>query len=311
MNYKQQHFETAQKLWNAIRPEEINNQIGENLDLLFRGQGNSDWKLSPNASRTAVDITIEDQVKFEVQLLIHFLNYCDKTGIQVPGHIVSTKKSLDGILSGENGKDLFGWPTENYYEILAFAQHYGVSTRLLDWSKRSFVAAYFSSSEAVKNIANDINNNKKPNFTQNLAIWILDSQKVNKYNKSFDYDSDRSRIPFDIINIPSNVNFHIAAQQGCFSIFRHVEEDTDSDTPFTMDPPKFSKDKTLDTTDMEYSKYLYKWTLPYAEAHKLLNLCEMYNVNAASVYPSATGVGFAVKDLMNVQIIEKYLSTKP
>lgn len=61
---------------------------------------------------------------------------------------------------------------------------------------------------------------------------------------------------------------------------------------------------------MDYSKYLHKWTLPYYEAHKLLKLCELYNVNAASVYPTATGVGYAVKDLMNMQTIENYLSEK-
>ncbi|WP_336951200.1 FRG domain-containing protein [Acinetobacter sp. AS167] len=310
LNYKQRHFDTAQEIWDAIRPEEINNQIGDDLNPIFRGQGNADWKLSPNASRTAVDITIRDQVKFEVQMLVHFLEYCDKTGIQVPGHIASTKKSLDEMLSGANDKDLFEWPTDKYHEILAFAQHYGVSTRLLDWSKRSFIAAYFSSSEAVKGIADAIVKNTKPDLKQRLAIWILESKKVYNHNTQFNYSSNRSLIPFDIISIPSNVNFHIAAQQGCFTIFRHVSKEiNDNDDEWFCKPLEFSKDKTLDTTNLNYSKYLHKWTLPYSEAHKLLKLCELYNVNAASVYPTATGVGYAVKDLMNIQVIEKYLSS--
>lgn len=294
-NYKQRH---------------INNHFDSNIKPIFRGQGNSDWKLIPNASRNSINMTINEQIKFEVRLLLYFLDYCDKTGIQVPGHISNTRNLLQGILEGTNGKGLVRWPTEEYYDILAFSQHYGVSTRLLDWSKRSFIAAYFSASEAVKNIIIDINNGKKPNLTVNLAIWILESAKVDNYNKQFLNSSDISRVPFSIINIPSNVNFHIAAQQGCFTIFRHVDEDIDSTTPWTMNPPKFSKEKTVDTSNMEYANYLHKWTLPHSEAHKLLNLCEMYNVNAASVYPSAIGAGYAVKDLINIQTIERYLKNE-
>lgn len=304
-NYKERHFDTAQDLWNALRPEEINNHINSN-NLIYRGQANVDWGLEPNASRLVQsDTTIIQQIKYEVQLLVHFLDYCDKTGIQVPGHVSTTRLDLEKILNGSNDEDMSCWPSRKYYDILAFAQHYGVSTRLLDWSKRSFVAAYFSSSEAVKII---VNNLKTVDWTQNLSIWILEGENLNKYNLNFSSAGlDETQFHLNIINVPSSVNSHIAAQQGCFTIFRDVSKDFNDKEDWYVSISQFSKEKTIDRSE-QYSEFLSKWTLPYSEAHKLLQLCELYNVNAASVYPTATGVGQAVKDLMNIQIIQEFLS---
>ncbi len=37
-----------------------------------------------------------------------------------------------------------GWEFHNPWHRMILAQHYGLPTRLLDWSKSAFVAAYFS-----------------------------------------------------------------------------------------------------------------------------------------------------------------------
>ncbi|MCG2572253.1 FRG domain-containing protein [Acinetobacter sp. ME22] len=312
-SYKTRHFNTAQELWNAIRPEEIGHHIGHHNYPIYRGQADSDWKLLPNASRGIKNKTVLEQAQYEIELILHFLDYCDKTGIQVPGDIPQTRLALKKALNSVNRADKFNWPHPKFYEILAFAQHFGVSTKLLDWSRRSFVAAYFSSSEAVKLITNCIQNGKKVDWNKNLAIWILETGIINAVNNkglySLEYNADEEhKLPLNIVNIPSGVNPHIAAQQGCFTIFRYIEDNSNSTEILDVFNPKFSSEKTIDTSsDMYFINYLHKWSLPYKEAHKLLYLCEQYNVNAASIYPTATGAGYAVRDRMNIEVIKKYL----
>jgi hypothetical protein len=311
--YKTKHFDTAQELWNSIRPEEIGKHIGYHRYPIFRGQANAEWKLNPNASRNAKDRTIRDQAIHEMTLLLYFLNYCDSIGIQVPGHTVTVLKNLKNYMDIFNSDKHHSWPQNEFFEVLAFAQHFGVSTRLLDWSRRSFVAAYFASSEAVKIIANEIQQDLQPDFNKNLSIWILETDMINTLNSNMGHgiEEREARLPLSIVNIPSGVNFHVAAQQGCFTIHRDIIKD-DDEFEFTniLSSPKFCTEKTIDCSRMYFTESLNKWTLPYREAHKLLNLCELYNVNSATIYPSATGAGYAVKDKMNYELISDFFKVK-
>ena len=49
------------------------------------------------------------------------------------------------------------------FELAVYAQHYGVETRLLDWTKNPFVASYFACSHALKM-------NYDPN--SKFCIWV-------------------------------------------------------------------------------------------------------------------------------------------
>jgi hypothetical protein len=58
---------------------------------------------------------------------------------------------------------LKAWPSIEYYDLIALAQHHGLSARLLDWSRRSYVAAYFAASDALS-----------MDDAGELALWALD-----------------------------------------------------------------------------------------------------------------------------------------
>lgn len=78
---------------------------------VFRGQGNTDWKLIPKAGRSPF-CNLDDWTIFE-----------------------SWKRRAVEFLDRVPSNDL---------DFLAIAQHYGLATRLLDWSFNPLAAAFFA-----------------------------------------------------------------------------------------------------------------------------------------------------------------------
>ena len=82
----------------------------------------------------------------------------------------------------------FNFSPRNDWEWLALAQHYGLPTRLLDWSRNPLVAAFFAVKEESET---------------DSAIYILESKKypisIEEENKNpFEYSEQRKFIPAHI-----------------------------------------------------------------------------------------------------------------
>lgn len=108
----------------------------------------------------------EIQFRKELNALMNFLNYTDKSGLKIP-----IKQETRELIEHDIDKKFNGnsyWPDSDFYEVISLAQHYGIPTRALDWSYDYRVALYF----AVKNILADdyLTNDKKPN---NAVLWHL------------------------------------------------------------------------------------------------------------------------------------------
>lgn len=104
-----------------------------NEDIWFRGQSNFDWKLSPGLMRL-------NDAPSEGTLLTRF-------------------KQSAGMLINARPKDDFDW--------LFLMQHYGVPTRLLDWTESPLTALYFS---VIEEESDD----------NDAALWSLKPTELNK-----------------------------------------------------------------------------------------------------------------------------------
>jgi len=115
---------------------------------VFRGQSQYDWRLETSLERAVVryregepdgSYPVSHPNKFEPQLLQGFQRRANHYMSDVPAH-------------GER------------LEWLALMQHYGVPTRLLDWTISPYVALYFALEKSVLN--------------SDCAIWVVDSNWV-------------------------------------------------------------------------------------------------------------------------------------
>jgi len=177
-------------------------------------------------------------------------------------------RDLDAKLTA---KEQFRWPPPNLLSILAMAQHYGIPTRLLDWTTHPLIAAYF----AAKDACNERAKNRNPTGKR-LAVYGAIISFIEEW---FDKDNakDFTRGVVEVIRAPHAGNPNLHAQGGLFTLVRtdHLKWD-DVEAPM---PPEKANNFTVTAL-----------TLSWLDAPALLYLLSHLGVSAASVLPGFGGV---------------------
>lgn len=126
----------------------------------------------------------------------------------------------------ERSKTLQTGHADDQWDNMFIMQHYGVPTRLLDWSESPFVALFFALSPRSGGYADD------------PVIWMVDPQRWNEAVMPFSENDDRildkshrrlgdygfeiefERYRDEPLMIKGSYNSpRIVAQRGCFTIF--------------------------------------------------------------------------------------------
>ncbi|WP_083023811.1 FRG domain-containing protein [Vreelandella lionensis] len=276
--YQEKAIEKARDLIDYLSP--LNRERWPREGYVFRGQPCSTYNLVPAAYRPQSIPSTRSllgrlgepkgdiQVYFEVIVLQKFLEACDRSGIQVIGD----SRELRNLLAAPDQYtiDPKAWPPEIIYPVLATAQHHGIPTCLLDWTRRSYVAAYFAASAALKQT------NRKDGH---LAVWALS------------INSHRAWKKISLLELPGGTSANLSAQEGVFTVSRL----------------NAGRGEKLDYVGLEYEEEIYKHpfkdqpsllkiTLPIDEAAELLWLCEDLGVKGSVLFPGYEGVAREVID---------------
>jgi hypothetical protein len=259
---------------------------------LFRGQG-ADLPLVPSAFRangnfaklTRRNIQDYDQrLLAERDMLIDFFEIADKRGLILPDDSQEMRAHLETLRSERGDRlvaeNLHGWRTANLVlSLTALAQHYGVPTRLLDWTRRSFIAAFFAAEDAWKR-------SNSNGTDDNLVVWSFYFPLFGKHDV-ISRDTD----PIWIVTAPSATNKNLQAQQGAFTLLNTLYfKESESPYPaldqlleerasYVTDPSRFPEEWLVTNCRLR------KFSLPATQALNLLYLLAKFDITPSSVYP--------------------------
>jgi hypothetical protein len=259
-------------------------------DFIFRGHGSERYGLIPSVFRgrgapsprnpagRPERRTYETQISAEAEQIAEFCQMADTRGLRLAEDTQQLRSMLASIsdLVEKVAKGEWFWPPDEMLSVLALAQHYGVPTRLLDWSRHPYIAAYFAASDAVDHRIKGC-----------LAVWAFGTSMVDA--EVDDWLDSAIRI----VTAPAAEIPNLYAQQGVFMLSRQRKFRKSAQfkgTPY---------DQVLKKQLFDYSRdrpLLYKFTLPAARAPELLRLLASAGFDASMLFPGYAGVARAMRE---------------
>lgn len=252
-------FKTAKEFLRYLNP--IEDHWGESpRDWLFRGQREAEWALHPSAWRKPKgDITAQES--WEREQFSHFCTYSDAQALPIPNY-------RDAIWSSST----LPWNDALLRPALALAQHHGVPTRMLDWTRRPLVAAYFAANRG--DLAKE---------TTHIAVWAM----RRRHNR--EELLARPGSPLELVYAPRAENSNLHLQSGLFTLARDASAGLHAlRTHDALYRGRFAAP--------EQEAWLQKLLLPVGEVKSLLRMLHGLFVHGAAVKAGYDGARDAVQE---------------
>jgi len=216
----------------VLEARQENIKQGEKSDLIFRGQ-KAKYKLEPSLLR---------------------YNKKDKTMLENLENLMLTEfKRVSTPLIDIMPNDDFDW--------VVLAQHFGLPTRLLDWSYNPLAALWFAVSEFKSRSSDD---------SDEASVWIL-SPSLEDYQKQQNLNETIFDIKESIIYRPRNITSRIANQSSIFTL--HI----------------LGKDKDLEN-DSNYRDKLNQRIIKPGCENDILEELNSMNINEGTIFPDLDGL---------------------
>lgn len=264
--------------------------------FLFRGHQDSSYALLPGLYR---------QFSKDQQARLAHGSISGKVYTANENEILAHfRKEASGILSFVDQNDDFTW--------LQYAQHYGVPTRLLDFSSNPLVALYFccKGEKACDGAIWVLNSYayqrwmfKDAFCTENepeITTTMIQQSIIKSMNGYIDYGAERVEMRRPLLFVPAYIDQRMSAQSSRFLLWGADERPLDMQISSREEMNLSSEGIAFSIVDD--TRFLSKIIIPDLCKHDILRSLELMNVAEKTVFPGLDGIG---------RYIEQYYRNNP
>lgn len=205
-------------------------------NYIYRGHSKAEWKLEPSITRIFENIIGRHPFR-------------DWTWLEIENHLMERFKRL--------APPYLTTIPSNDVEWLAVEQHYGLPTRLLDWSENPLIALFFALSD---------------HLDKDGAVWAV--SPIDGLSNEIELLSDEMRV---FAFYPRAIDQRLIAQKGCFTI-QTLNNNYEDIEPLEHLP------NGLHFTEM------IKLTIPSSKKVRMLNQLSRIGIGNSFVFPDLTGL---------------------
>jgi len=236
--------------WNHFKGQVVRDLFGDERfragRFVFRGQGNAEWSLQTSFDRWFGDLQLRgDRIAIADRLIRKFIQFYE--------------------LYTDDPAPLGDVPER----ALALARHFGLPTRLLDWTESPYVASYFAFQHHLATA---------PAHADSVAVWALDREAPL-------WGRERG---VELVQVPVVGNYRLKNQLGLFTISR---------VPFeTLE--EYVRASRVDCTG------LIRFEIPANEASAALSDLAAMGLTPARLFPGLEGAVYAAEQALVLEMLD-------
>ena len=270
-------------------------------EFAFRGHASNEYKLIPSALRleckdklNQIALSAENpeteffQILKEDRILRDFYKQCDQKGLAIYNIDRIRNKILENV---DNSSVMRSepWLPKEYWPLAALAQHYGLPTRLLDWTHDIYVGLFFA-------VEDYLEGRTLPEGTDHIELWALNLAPL--------LYSSVSGLPLKLVQPQYYGNNNLIAQKGLFTLWQVTKTVKTENGRILIDIKTPINRKPLDQLLLESRiiqgdismPYLYCFRLPMDSAKEIYKHIRTLGYDASRIYPGYEG---AARSLMH------------